>query len=131
MSGQRPVAPWDLDGTVLDPAGAITEGIAEALWACGFEAPENLERFAGPPIGESLRRFTDVPRGADPPRWSRADRSATSPGARNGHALSGVSGDPAELLHARGGAPGRGDPEAGAHRGGGLSKVRAGSTLRR
>lgn len=61
MSGQRPVVLWDLDGTVLDPAGAITEGIAEALWACGFEAPENLERFVGPPIGESLRRFTDVP----------------------------------------------------------------------
>ena len=61
MNGQRPVVLWDLDGTVLDPAGAITEGIAEALWACGFEAPENLDRFVGPPIGESLRRFTDVP----------------------------------------------------------------------
>ena len=61
MSLQRPVVLWDLDGTVLDPAGAITEGIAEALWACGHEAPGNLERFVGPPVGESLRRFTDVP----------------------------------------------------------------------
>ncbi|RKQ36468.1 HAD family hydrolase [Kocuria tytonis] len=61
MSSRQPVVLWDLDGTVLDPAGAITEGIAEALWACGFEAPENLDRFVGPPIGESLRRFTDVP----------------------------------------------------------------------
>ncbi|MDO4919736.1 HAD hydrolase-like protein [Kocuria sp.] len=61
MTGQRPVVLWDLDGTVLDPAGAITEGIAEALWTCGFEAPENLERFVGPPIGESLRRWTEVP----------------------------------------------------------------------
>ena len=61
MTTQRPVVLWDLDGTVLDPAGAITEGIAEALWTRGFEAPENLDRFVGPPIGESLRRFTDVP----------------------------------------------------------------------
>lgn len=66
MTAQRPVVLWDLDGTVLDPAGAITEGIAEALWTCGFEAPENLERFVGPPIGESLRRFTDVPEGQIP-----------------------------------------------------------------
>lgn len=61
MSPQRPVVLWDLDGTVLDPAGAITDGIAEALWTCGFDVPENLERFVGPPIGESLRRYTDVP----------------------------------------------------------------------
>ena len=61
MTQQRPIVLWDLDGTVLDPAGAITEGIAEALWTCGFEAPEDLNRFVGPPIGESLRRFTDVP----------------------------------------------------------------------
>lgn len=61
MNAQAPVVLWDLDGTVLDPAGAITEGIAEALWTCGFPVPENLERFVGPPIGESLRRFTDVP----------------------------------------------------------------------
>lgn len=61
MTGQGPVVLWDLDGTVLDPAGAITEGIAEALWTCGFAAPENLTQFVGPPIGESLRRYTDVP----------------------------------------------------------------------
>ncbi|WP_431812842.1 HAD hydrolase-like protein [Kocuria sp. cx-455] len=61
MITQTPVVLWDLDGTILDPAGAITDGIADALWTCGFSAPENLERFVGPPIGESLRHFTDVP----------------------------------------------------------------------
>lgn len=61
MTGQVPVVLWDLDGTVLDPAGAITDGIAEALWTCGFPAPGNLGRFVGPPLGESLRRYTDVP----------------------------------------------------------------------
>ena len=61
MIAQTPVVLWDLDGTILDPAGAITEGIADALWTCGFPVPENLERFVGPPIGESLRHFTEVP----------------------------------------------------------------------
>lgn len=61
MSVQSPIVLWDLDGTVLDPAGAITDGIADALRSCGFAVPENLGRFVGPPIGESLRRFTDVP----------------------------------------------------------------------
>lgn len=61
MNPQTPVVLWDLDGTILDPAGAITEGIADALWTCGFPVPENLDRFVGPPIGESLRQFTEVP----------------------------------------------------------------------
>ncbi|MDO5366738.1 HAD hydrolase-like protein [Kocuria sp.] len=61
MIAQTPVVLWDLDGTILDPAGAITDGIADALCTCGFSVPENLGRFVGPPIGESLRHFTDVP----------------------------------------------------------------------
>ena len=61
MSAQTPVVLWDLDGTVLDPAGAITDGIAGALRSCGFTVPEDLGRFVGPPVGEALRRFTDVP----------------------------------------------------------------------
>ena len=52
MNPQTPVVLWDLDGTILDPAGAITEGLADALWTCGFSVPDNLDRFVGPPIGE-------------------------------------------------------------------------------
>ncbi|HST70982.1 HAD hydrolase-like protein [Kocuria sp.] len=56
-----PVVLWDLDGTVLDPAGAITGGIARALAERGHPVPEDLRRFVGPPVGVSLRAFTDVP----------------------------------------------------------------------
>ncbi|WP_313361813.1 HAD hydrolase-like protein [Kocuria sp.] len=91
MSVQSPIVLWDLDGTVLDPAGAITDGIAGALRSCGFAVPENLGRFVGPPIGESLRRFTDVPedRIAEVAAVYRAgylaeglDRSRVYPGVR-------------------------------------------------
>lgn len=56
-----PVVLWDLDGTLLDPAGAITGGIARALTEHGHAVPEDLRRFVGPPVGFSLRTFTDVP----------------------------------------------------------------------
>jgi phosphoglycolate phosphatase len=56
-----PVVLWDLDGTLLDPAGAITGGIALALAEHGYEVPQDLRRFVGPPVGFSLRAFTDVP----------------------------------------------------------------------
>lgn len=56
-----PVVLWDLDGTVLDPAGAITGGIARALAEYGHAVPGDLRRFVGPPVGFSLREFTDVP----------------------------------------------------------------------
>jgi phosphoglycolate phosphatase len=55
---------WDVDGTLLDPAGSITEGIAEALVKNGFERPDEktLDAFVGPPVNYSLEHFTDVPR---------------------------------------------------------------------
>lgn len=48
---------FDLDGTLVDPAGAITTGIAGALAAAGLPVPpqEGLESLVGPPLGESLR----------------------------------------------------------------------------
>ena len=101
MSGQRPVVLWDLDGTVLDPAGAITEGIAEALWACGFEAPENLERFVGPPIGESLRRFTDVPEEQIPQVVSVYRSGYLTEGLERTRIYPGI-GEILQLLHASG-----------------------------
>ena len=56
-----PVVLWDLDGTLLDPAGAITGGIARALAEHGHPVPADLDQFVGPPVGVSLRTFTDVP----------------------------------------------------------------------
>ena len=48
---------FDLDGTLVDPAGAITSGIAGALEAAGLPVPpeEMLGTLVGPPLGDSLR----------------------------------------------------------------------------
>jgi phosphoglycolate phosphatase len=48
---------FDLDGTLVDPAGAITSGIAGALEAAGLPVPpeDTLETLVGPPLGDSLR----------------------------------------------------------------------------
>ncbi|WP_129359700.1 HAD hydrolase-like protein [Rothia uropygioeca] len=54
---------FDLDGTLLDPAGAITEGLSDAIAAHGFErpTPEILRKFVGPSTDQSLNRYTDIP----------------------------------------------------------------------
>lgn len=51
-----PVVLFDLDGTLVDPAGAITGGIAAALDAHGIEVPDEqtLKSFIGPPLQTSL-----------------------------------------------------------------------------
>lgn len=48
---------FDLDGTLVDPAGAITSGIAGALQAAGLPVPpeHTLGTLVGPPLGDSLR----------------------------------------------------------------------------
>ncbi|MGW6173209.1 HAD hydrolase-like protein [Arthrobacter sp. NPDC055138] len=48
---------FDLDGTLVDPAGAITNGIAGALEAAGLPVPpeDRLGTLVGPPLGDSLR----------------------------------------------------------------------------
>jgi phosphoglycolate phosphatase len=48
---------FDLDGTLIDPAGAITSGIAGALSVAGLPVPseEVLSSLVGPPLGDSLR----------------------------------------------------------------------------
>ncbi|MCT1367473.1 HAD hydrolase-like protein [uncultured Kocuria sp.] len=55
---------FDLDGTLLDPAGAITEGISDAIAMHGFDRPdpETLRKFVGPPTDVSLARYTSIPR---------------------------------------------------------------------
>jgi phosphoglycolate phosphatase len=54
---------FDLDGTLVDPAGSITSGIAFALEAHGLPVPDaaTLESMVGPPLLESLHRLADVP----------------------------------------------------------------------
>lgn len=64
-----PVAPshslilFDLDGTLVDPAGAITGGISAALVAHGFERPddETLQSMVGPSLLASLTSVVGVP----------------------------------------------------------------------
>ncbi|MDN5639733.1 MAG: HAD hydrolase-like protein [Actinomycetia bacterium] len=65
MSGEHdgvPAVLFDLDGTLLDPAGAITETIAEAIQAQGYPRPDEatLRRFVGPPASVGLERHTDL-----------------------------------------------------------------------
>lgn len=57
------LAIFDLDGTLVDPAGSITGGIAYALGAHGLPVPgpEKLASMVGPPLLESLHRLADVP----------------------------------------------------------------------
>lgn len=58
-----PTILFDLDGTVLDPAGAITEGLSDAIAAHGFErpTPETLRKFVGPSTDSSLTQYTSIP----------------------------------------------------------------------
>ena len=61
--GARAAVLFDLDGTLLDPAGAITETMAEAIEARGHPRPDEqtLRRFVGPPAETSLRELTAIP----------------------------------------------------------------------
>ncbi|MBE0010679.1 HAD family hydrolase [Arthrobacter sp. AET 35A] len=54
---------FDLDGTLVDPAGAITGGITASLQAHGLpEASEDqLRAMVGPPLVTSLREIAGVP----------------------------------------------------------------------
>lgn len=49
---------FDLDGTLTDSAPGITNSVAHALAHFGIhEKPENLLKFIGPPLNESLPEF--------------------------------------------------------------------------
>ncbi|BCT76132.1 hypothetical protein SCMU_19740 [Sinomonas cyclohexanicum] len=65
MTDSPALAIFDLDGTLVDPAGSITGGIAYALEAHGLRVPEPemLSSMVGPPLLESLHRLADVPEG--------------------------------------------------------------------
>ncbi|MBX7444274.1 MULTISPECIES: HAD hydrolase-like protein [unclassified Arthrobacter] len=54
---------FDLDGTLVDPAGGITDGIAAALRELGLPVPgqELLESMIGPKLSDSLLNVAKVP----------------------------------------------------------------------
>lgn len=54
---------FDLDGTLVDPAGAITGGISGALRAHGLAVPDQdaLQSMVGPPLLHSLGVIAGVP----------------------------------------------------------------------
>lgn len=60
--GSRPAVLLDLDGTLVDPAGAITGGIAATLARHGLPVPgpERLRTLVGPPLREGLRSLDGV-----------------------------------------------------------------------
>lgn len=53
---------FDLDGTLVDPAGAITGGIIGSLEAHGLPRPSEdmLRKMVGPPLVTSLRKIAGV-----------------------------------------------------------------------
>jgi phosphoglycolate phosphatase len=54
---------FDLDGTLVDPAGAITGGISSALRSHGLPVPDDdaLQAMVGPPLVHSLTALGGVP----------------------------------------------------------------------
>lgn len=54
---------FDLDGTLVDPAGGITGGIASALRGLGLPVPAEdlLEAMIGPKLSDSLLNVAKVP----------------------------------------------------------------------
>lgn len=54
---------FDLDGTLVDPAGGITDGISAALTELGIgvPAPAQLDAMIGPKLSDSLLNIAGVP----------------------------------------------------------------------
>jgi phosphoglycolate phosphatase len=54
---------FDLDGTLVDPAGGITDGIAAALRGLGLPVPgqDLLDAMIGPKLSDSLLNVAQVP----------------------------------------------------------------------
>ena len=63
MTSPRLLVLFDLDGTLVDPAGAITGGISAALTAGRLPVPSDadLQRMVGPALVTSLREIAGVP----------------------------------------------------------------------
>jgi phosphoglycolate phosphatase len=56
---------FDLDGTLVDPAGGISDGIAAALAAAGLPVPgqDALNSMIGPKLSDALQSVCKVPAG--------------------------------------------------------------------
>ena len=54
---------FDLDGTLVDPAGGITDGIAAALIELGLPVPDKsrMDAMIGPKLSHSLTEIAGVP----------------------------------------------------------------------
>lgn len=54
---------FDLDGTLVDPAGGITDGIAAALTELGLPVPDKsrMDAMIGPKLSRSLTEIAGVP----------------------------------------------------------------------
>ncbi len=54
---------FDLDGTLVDPAGGITDGIAAALTELGLPVPDQsrMDAMIGPKLSHSLTEIAGVP----------------------------------------------------------------------
>ncbi len=54
---------FDLDGTIVDPAGGITDGIAAALIELGLPVPgkSRMDAMIGPKLSHSLTEIAGVP----------------------------------------------------------------------
>lgn len=63
MKNTRLLILFDLDGTLVDPEGAITGGIAGALRAVGLPVPPeaDMQRMVGPALVRSLIDIAGVP----------------------------------------------------------------------
>ena len=63
VTSPRLLVLFDLDGTLVDPAGAITGGIRAALTASGLPVPgdADLQRMVGPALITSMRDIARVP----------------------------------------------------------------------
>ena len=48
---------FDLDGTLTDSREGIMKSLYYASEKLGFELPDDLDRFLGPPLGDSFRMF--------------------------------------------------------------------------
>jgi len=63
VTNSRLLVLFDLDGTLVDPAGSITGGIAAALASSGLPVPSeaDLHRMVGPALKDSLTGIAGVP----------------------------------------------------------------------
>ncbi len=85
---------FDLDGTLVDPAGGITDGIAAALTELGLPVPgkSRMDAMIGPKLSHSLTDIAGVPEAllAEAIRIYRAHYLAT--GIAQGRLYPGVRG---------------------------------------